>query len=151
MAAPKVQQLIPRRALLVCGDFSARLRAPAVAATLACGLREGGAPEPDVALLERDDAVQLAERLAELGFDQRMRAARAVVLAVAELDPRSLARTAAFEVATRARQAGVPAYAVARTSRLGSFDARLLDLQLVLQARNAQALSAAGRRLGQVI
>jgi hypothetical protein len=146
-----LQQLIPRRALLVCGDFSARLRAPAVAAALARGMREADAPEPDVVLLGRDDAAYLAQRLAELGFDERMRAARAVVLAVAELDPHSLARAPAFEVATRARQAGVPAYAVAGESRLDSFDARVLDLQLVLQARSAPALTAAGRRLAEVI
>jgi hypothetical protein len=139
--------LILRRALLVSGAYSARLGAEAVAAALARGLRAGGAPEPDVALLDRDRA----EQLAALGFDERLRAARAVIIAVAALDPHTIARGAAFEVATRARQTGVPAYAVARESRLSSFDARMLDLQLVLQARSARALSVAGRRLAQVV
>ncbi|HEX4563697.1 MAG TPA: hypothetical protein VH115_04510 [Solirubrobacteraceae bacterium] len=139
--------LIPRRALLVSGAHSARIGAEAAAAALACGLRAGGAPEPDVALLDGDGA----EQLAALGFDERLRAARGVIIAVAALDPHTIARGVAFEVATRARQTGVPAYAVARESRLSSFDARLLDLQLVLQARSARALSAAGRRLAQVV
>jgi len=140
--------LIPSRALLVSGRFSARLSAEAVAAALARGLRAGGAPLPDIAPLAREDD---ARELAELDFDRRMLEARAVIIAVAALDMHTIARGIAFEVATRARQAGVPAYAVARESRLGSFDARLLDLQLVLQARTPRALSAAGRRLAQVL
>jgi hypothetical protein len=131
---------IPGRALLVSGAFSARLGARAVAAALVRGLRAGGAPEPDVGLLGRGDD---AHALAEIDFGRRMREARAVIIAVAALDPHTIARGAAFEIATRARQAGVPAYAVAHSSRLDAFDARLLDLQLVLQARTPRALSAA--------
>jgi hypothetical protein len=139
---------IPRRALVVSAAFSERLGAAAVARALARGLRDGGAPDPDVALL---DEREIAAQLAQIGFDARMRAARAVIIAVAALDPHEIAHAPAFEVATRARQAGVPAYAVARESRIGSFDARLLDLQLVLQARSARALVSAGRRLAQVL
>src|SRR5437588_2743379 len=129
--------LIPRRALLVSAVFSERLGAASVARAIARGLREGGAEEPDVALLD-EDAIAL-----ETAFDSRMRAARAVIIAVAALDPHTIARTPAFEIATRTRQAGVPTYAVARESRIGSFDARLLDLQLVLQARSSRALVTA--------
>jgi len=140
--------LIPRRALLVSAAFSDRLGAAAVARALARGLREGGAADPDIALLDDDE---INSQLAQISFDRRMRAARAVVIAVAALDPQTMVRTAAFEIATRARQGGVPAYAIARESTIGSFDARLLDLQLVLQARSARALLTAGRRLGQVL
>ena len=140
--------LIPRRALLVSGAYSARLGAEAVAASLARGLRAGGAADPDIALLDDDE---INSQLAQISFDRRMRAARAVVIAVAALDPQTMVRTAAFEIATRARQGGVPAYAIARESTIGSFDARLLDLQLVFQARSARALLTAGRRLGQVL
>ena len=134
--------------LLVSAAFSDRLGAAAVARALARGLREGGAADPDIALLDDDE---INSQLAQISFDRRMRAARAVVIAVAALDPQTMVRTAAFEIATRARQGGVPAYAVARESTIGSFDARLLDLQLVLQARSARALLTAGRRLGQVL
>jgi hypothetical protein len=138
---------IPSRALLVAGAFSARLGARAVADAVSRGLCAGGAPEPDVALLGREHDAALSSVLAELNFDRRMRAARALILAVASLDPRTLVRGAAFELATRARQAGVPAYAIARESTLGSFDARLLDLQLVLVARTPRALASAGGRI----
>ena len=140
--------LIPRRALLVSADFSERLRAAAVARALARGLLQGGASEPDIALLDEDETTS---QLAQIDFDPRMRAARAVIIAVAELDEHTIAHTPAFEIASRARQGGVPAYAVAREDRIGSFDARLLDLQLVLQARSVPALVAAGRRLAQVL
>jgi len=143
--------LIPRQALLVSDDFSSRLRAEAVAAALARGLCEAGAAEPDIAALTSDGGVEVASALAGLRFDARMRAARAVIVAVAALDPRTIAGTAAFEVATRARQSGVPACAVAGENRLGGFDARVLDLQLVLQARTPKALTAAGRRLAEVL
>ena len=151
MAAPDERpQLIPMRALVVSGAWSARLRADGVAGAIARGLRGGGAPEPDVALLDEGDGGVAAE-LSRVGFDERMRAARAVLIAVATLDPHTIARGAAFEIASRARQAGVPAYAVARENRLSAFDARVLDLQLVLRARAERELEAAGRRLAAVL
>jgi glycerate kinase len=76
---------------------------------------------------------------------------RAVVIAAARLDERTLAGSPAFEIATRARQAGVPAYAVTADDGLDAFDARMLDLQLVLQARDGRALAAAGRRLAGIV
>jgi hypothetical protein len=36
-------------------------------------------------------------------------------------------------------------------NRLGCFDARILDLQLILEAHSTRALAAAGRRLAQLI
>jgi glycerate 2-kinase len=72
-------------------------------------------------------------------------------VALARLDEATLAGSPAFEVATRARQAGVPAYAIAAHSALDSFHARILDLQLVLRAGSSRSLSAAGRRLAAVV
>jgi len=80
-----------------------------------------------------------------------MRAARAVVIAEPRLDERTLAGTVAFEIATRARQSGVPAYAVTRQDDLDSFDARILDLQTVLQARSHRSLVNAGGKLAAIV
>jgi hypothetical protein len=44
----------------------------------------------------------------------------------------------------------VPAYAVSEESELDPFDARMLDLQAILQARTQRALTAAGRRLAEI-
>jgi glycerate kinase len=84
-------------------------------------------------------------------FDARMRLARAVIVGQWRLHERTLAASAAFEIATRARQAGVPAYAVTGENRLDCFDARILDLQLILEAHSTRALAAAGRRLAALI
>ena len=70
-----------------------------------------------------------------------------MIIGAARLEQRALAGSVAFEIATRARQSGVPAYAVTGDNALGSFDARMLDLQLILQARGARGLATAGRRL----
>lgn len=81
---------------------------------------------------------------------ERLRAARAVVIAAAHLDERTLAGSVAFAVATAARQAGVPAYAVTAQNDLDLFDARMLDLQMVLIARTPGSLAKAGRRLAEL-
>ena len=60
--------------------------------------------------------------------------------------------TPAFELATRARQGGVPSYAVTAENGLDSFQERILDLQLVLQAAAPRSLLAAGRTIaGEVL
>ena len=59
--------------------------------------------------------------------------------------------TPAFELATRARQGGVPCYAVTAENGLDSFQARILDLQLVLQAGAPRSLRAAGSALAQEV
>jgi glycerate 2-kinase len=84
-------------------------------------------------------------------FDRRMRAARAVVTGEGRLDESSLAGKVVSEVASRARQAGVPCHAVVGQRGLDAFGLRILDLQAVLEAGNPRALSAAGRRLGELI
>jgi glycerate kinase len=143
---------IPRHALLVCEPFTARLDAARVAGAITAGLLAAGAPSPDALTLPSySSGGETGVLLGREGFDVRMRAARAVVLAVAALSEDTLAGSAAFEVATRARQSGVPCYAIAAASELGSFDLRILDLQVVLEARGAAGLRNAGERLATLL
>ena len=87
--------------------------------------------------------------LEALGFDARMRAAAAVIVGEGRLDRSTLDGKAAGEVATRARQAGVPAHAIVGANRLERFDARLLDLQEILVASTRAEIVAAGRALAE--
>jgi glycerate 2-kinase len=84
-------------------------------------------------------------------FDRRMRAARAVVTGEGKLDQQSLAGKVVSEVSTRARQAGVPCHAIVGTRELDSFGVRVLDLQAVLEASTPRQISAAARRLSEVL
>jgi glycerate kinase len=86
-----------------------------------------------------------------VGFDVRLRAARAVVTGEGKLDQQSLVGKVVSEVATRARQAGVPCHAVVGTRALDSMGARVLDLDRVIEAPTLQKIEAAGRSLAQVI
>jgi len=117
------------------------------------GLRAGGCPQPDMCPLELADAEgeDVRELLDALNLDARMHAARAVIVTAKRLDERTLAGSATFQVATRARQGGVPAYAVTAENALSSFDARVLDLQLILEARTTRTLAATGRRLAKAL
>jgi glycerate kinase len=143
---------IPRHALLACEPFSPRLAAAGVAGALAAGLTAAGAPAPDaVELPAGADDRATAALLEHEGFHKRMLAARALVIAVPSLTERTLAGSAAFELATLARQSGVPCYAVAAKVELNEFDLRIIDLQLVLRARGTGTLRQAGERLAEVI
>jgi glycerate kinase len=86
-----------------------------------------------------------------LDFDARMRRARAVVTGEGKLDSQSLVGKVVSEVATRARQAGVPCHAIVGTRELDDFGARILDLQTVLEASTLVELEDAGRRLAELI
>ena len=86
-----------------------------------------------------------------LAFDARMRAARAVIVGEGRLDLGTLAGKAPGEIATRARQAGVPCFAAVGARTLDAFGARILDLQAVLEAPDARRLEAAGRRLATLV
>jgi glycerate kinase len=86
-----------------------------------------------------------------LDFDRRMRAARAVVTGEGALDQQSLAGKLVSEIATRARQGGVPCHAVVGRRELDGFGARVLDLQAILEAGTLDALEAAGRRLAEIV
>jgi len=137
--------------LAAAGLSAAGLSAARVGQAIARGVRAAGMPEPDVCAIEElASGTSLAAALDALAFDARMRGARAVVVAAWRLDRDTLRASATFEIATRARQAGVPAYAVAGENRLDAFDARILDLQVILTARDARGLSAAGRKLAQL-
>jgi glycerate kinase len=141
------------RQLLVAGEpFGARLPAEEVLEAIARGVRGEGLPEPDLCPLPltEEGGMPIGEALQAIGFDERMRAARAVILAVARLTPQTLAGSMPFELATRARQAGVPAYAITAENTLSAFEERILDLQLVLVAGDARALQAAARKLAKL-
>jgi hypothetical protein len=154
---------IPQTVLVVSGPFGAALSAEDVAQAIARGLQAGGRGESDLCPIEVGRSTQIktdlqattgrdvAALLAGLDFDARMRSARAVVLAEERLRESTLRGSVAFEIATRARQGGVPTYAVTAENRLEPFDARILDLQLILQAVDPRALAAAGRKLAQVL
>jgi glycerate kinase len=86
-----------------------------------------------------------------LDFDSRMRAARAVITGEGKIDQQSLAGKAVSEVATRARQSGVPCYAVAGRRELDAFGARVLDLQAILEAGTVAELEVAGRRFAEFV
>jgi glycerate kinase len=143
---------IPRRALLACEPFGPRLDAASVAEAIAAGLKAAGQLEPDRLLLPAGVGDHgTAELLEREDFHARMRAARAVVLAVPALSERTLAGSSAFEIATLARQSGVPCYAIAADAELNAFDLRILDLQIVLPARGRAGLRRAGGRLAELI
>ena len=85
--------------------------------------------------------------LEALGFDARMRAARAIVTGEGRIDATTLEGKAAGEAAVRARQAGVPAHAIVGTSALGAFDQRILDLQTIRAASTVAEIEAAAEAL----
>jgi len=85
-----------------------------------------------------------------LDFDRRLRAARAVVVGEGRLDASTLEGKVAAEIATRARQAGVPAHAVVGSNGLDPFDARILDLQAIIEAGDETTLERAGARLAAI-
>lgn len=89
--------------------------------------------------------------LGALDFDARLRRARAVVVGEGCLDVSTLEGKAAAEIATRARQTGVPCHAIVGRDELDPFDARILDLGVILTAGNLDALKRAGRALGRLI
>jgi glycerate 2-kinase len=143
---------IPDTLMLAVCAFAPDLPAERVVSAIARGVRSGGMPEPDMCPIE-DGArgTALAATLAALDFDARMRRARAVIVGTGHLDRGTLAGSPVFEIATRARQAGVPAYAVTGANELDAFDARTLDLQVILEASSPRALSAAGRKLARLV
>lgn len=143
----------PKQLLVASGPFGPRLSASAVATSIARGLEEAGLPAPDICPLPpgEEDGEDARTLLDGLSFDARMRRAHAVVVATDRLEEQMLAGSVAFEIATRARQAGVPAYAVTAENRLDRFDARILDLQVILEADGTRALAAAGRKLAKLL
>jgi glycerate 2-kinase len=74
-----------------------------------------------------------------------------VVTGEGKLDQQSLVGKAVSEVATRARQAGVPCHAVVGTRELERMGTRVLDLEHVLEASTLAEIEAAGRTLAALI
>ncbi|MGC2374159.1 MAG: hypothetical protein WA484_09825 [Solirubrobacteraceae bacterium] len=150
--------MISDTVLVLAGPFGGRLDGQRVGSAIARGLQADGRLKCDVCALE-DDIGSRAERgardasapLLEADFDRRMRAARGVVIVCAHLDDRTLAGSVAFEAATRARQSGVPAYAVTGHDALDPFEARIVDLQVILQASGPRSLTAAARKLATLV
>jgi glycerate kinase len=89
--------------------------------------------------------------LSALGFDARMRAARAVIVGEGRMDEQTLQGKVAGEIATRARQAGVPCHAIVGQNAIDRFSARILDLQVILEAGTRDDLAAAGEHLGRML
>jgi hypothetical protein len=156
--------VIPRTVLIVSLPFTQALSGEAVAQAIARGLVAGGLPSPDLCPIESGEPGQaqspspsgagvqdVSRLLDELGFDERMRSSRAVVLAQPRLEERTLRGSPAFEIATRARQGGIPAYAVVGENALLAFDARIMDLQRIFEASSARALAGAGRKLAEIV
>ncbi|HVL94262.1 MAG TPA: glycerate kinase [Solirubrobacteraceae bacterium] len=86
--------------------------------------------------------------LETLGFDARMRASRCVIVGEGRLDAQTLQGKVAGEIGTRARQAGVPLHAIVGSNALDAFGARMIDLQVVLEAGTPEAIEAAACDLG---
>ena len=89
--------------------------------------------------------------LKAINFDERMRAARAVVVGEGRMDATTLEGKIAGEIATRARQVGVPCHAIVGTNAIDRFSARILDLQVIQEATDRRELEEAGERLGRML
>jgi glycerate kinase len=147
--------------LIAPEESVAGLNAASTAAAIGRGIMAGGhATQAKNTVLTVDlcpiaggerDLSAIRHSLDAVDFDARMRAARAVVVSAARLDEVTLLGSATFEIATRARQSGVPAYAVTGHNALSLFDARILDLQVVLEVHNARALRRAGEQLAGLV
>ncbi|HXW57850.1 MAG TPA: glycerate kinase [Solirubrobacteraceae bacterium] len=151
---PARQPRIPTIPLVASSAFGGALPAERVAEAIGRGLQTGGWPPPDLCPLQierEDEHGALLGELRALALDARIARARAIILACARLDEHTLAGSAVFEIATRARQSGVPACAITADNRLSPFDARLLDLQTILTAGSARSLAGAGRRLAALL
>jgi glycerate kinase len=86
-----------------------------------------------------------------LGFDARMRDARAVVTGEGRLDEHTLAGGIVGEVGTRTRQAGVPLHAIVGSDALDRFGKRIIDLQVVIEARELGQIETAAETLGRAL
>jgi hypothetical protein len=131
--------------LVAAQSFGEELDGAQVARAIGRGLRAGNPElEADVCPLDASDGLPG-------DFDLRMRRSYAMVVAAKRLDHETLLLGGGvFEAATRARQAGVPCYAIADHDGLDRFEARILDLQVVLEANGERGLTAAGRKLAEI-
>jgi glycerate kinase len=146
--------VISKMVLVLAEAFARGMDGTSVAEAIGRGLQTGERLACDLCpIYERSDGGRgtASALLDELDFDRRMRTSRALVIARERLDDRTLAGSIAFEAATRARQAGVPTYAVTGHNALDPFEARILDLQVILEASTPRALCAAGHKLAGLV
>ena len=136
------------RSAWMSGDTSALRRDPRGVAMTAAG---GGLAGALWAQLDARLVAGAPFVLEALDFDTRMRAARAVIVGEGRLDRQTMAGRVTGEIATRARQSGVPCYAVAGERAIDRFDARILDLQAVVEASSLQQLELAGEKLAEFL
>ncbi len=134
---------VPTEVLVALDSFDGMFTVTDAADALVRGLAASGQPARVSAVTEAGDAV--APPVAEI------RAARAVITGAGHLDRGSLTGTLLAEVATNARQTGVPCHAVVGSNQLDLFDMRILDLQLVLEARTLAQVEAAGAEIGALM
>ncbi len=129
---------IPTGILIVPDRFAGGFSAEAVGEALHAGLAASGLPAR-VTTLDSPD------------YNAQMLGAHAVVTGMGHLGRESLVGTLLSEVATRARQAGVPCHAVVGSHALSLFELRILDLQLVLEATTLVEIEAAGAEIGSAM
>ncbi|HEY4281400.1 MAG TPA: glycerate kinase [Conexibacter sp.] len=141
-------------AIAAAGGIAAKLDVLCDVRTAGAGRAWGGSGGGIAGALARDCGAQLepgaAFVLEQLGVEQRMLAARAVIVGEGLLDLSTLSGKAPGELATRARQSGVPCFAVVGARTLEPFGGRILDLQAVLEAGDLDALEQAGRELARL-
>ena len=77
-----------------------------------------------------------------VGFDALAHDAFAVVTGEGRLDEQTIGGKLVFEVATRARQGGVPCYAVVGTDELDAFEHRLMNVEVEAASHNGGIASA---------
>ncbi len=82
-----------------------------------------------------------------VGFDERLRSARAVVTGEGRIDSTTLEGKALFEIAARCARAGVPAHAVVGCSALSPAESAQLALASIREASSIADLEAAGRAI----
>jgi glycerate kinase len=89
--------------------------------------------------------------LAALDIERRLRVSHAVIVGEGRIDETTLEGKAAGEVATRARGLGVPAHAIVAVNAISRFDARILDLQTILEATELSQIERAAERLANLL
>ncbi len=85
--------------------------------------------------------------LSALDADERLQAARAVIVGEGRLDRTTLEGKIAAEISVRARQMGVPCYAVVGSNGLEAIDQRILDIQAIIEATTLDEIERAGHEI----
>jgi glycerate kinase len=86
-----------------------------------------------------------------VGFDDRLRAADAVVVGEGRVDSQSVMGKIVGEIAERARAAGTPLHAIVGSDAIEDDAARRCELRSITEATDLEELEAAGERLAAAI